>query len=107
MQVKLVIDKKRQVVLFAEADKQFVDFLMSLALSLPNDTITRLLSANNKLYRSIQNLRHIYTHPGIVYTIMDDLEVKTTFNSFTLLYHLNTDVNAVKKETVSVGIDEV
>jgi hypothetical protein len=40
--LKLFIDKKRQRVLFAETDKEFVDFLLSI-FTLPVGTVTRLL----------------------------------------------------------------
>jgi len=40
--LKLFIDKKRQRVLYAEADKDFVDFLFSI-FTLPLGVVTRLL----------------------------------------------------------------
>jgi hypothetical protein len=59
--LKLVVDKKNQRVLFAEADKEFVDFLLSI-FSLPVGTVTRLLKEEGmvgcfpSLYKSIENL---------------------------------------------------
>jgi hypothetical protein len=59
--VKLSIDKKSQRVLFAEADKKFVDFLFSIS-TLPVGTVTKLLQKQNtlgclsSLYESIENL---------------------------------------------------
>jgi hypothetical protein len=66
--LKLLIEKKSQRVLFAEADKEFVDFLFSIFI-LPVGTITRLLQKKNmagclrSLYKSIENLSDIYLQP--------------------------------------------
>ncbi|KAF4349152.1 hypothetical protein CsatB_020224 [Cannabis sativa] len=65
--LKLLIDKKNEKVLFAEAGKDFVDFLFTL-LSLPVATVIRLLNSNNramaggleKIYKSIENLEDTY-----------------------------------------------
>ncbi|CAN1269330.1 hypothetical protein LINPERPRIM_LOCUS13546 [Linum perenne] len=59
--LKLLIDKKSNKVLFAEAGKEFVDFLFSI-LSLPLGTVIRLLSMDKmvgclgNLYQSIEEL---------------------------------------------------
>ncbi|CAN1269394.1 hypothetical protein LINPERPRIM_LOCUS13566 [Linum perenne] len=59
--LKLLIDKKSNRVLFAEAGKEFVDFLFSI-LSLPLGTVIRLLSKDKmvgclgNLYQSIEEL---------------------------------------------------
>jgi hypothetical protein len=60
--LKLFIDKKRQRVLFVEANKKFVDFLLSI-FTLPVRAVTRLLKEGGlvvgslpSLYRSIKNL---------------------------------------------------
>jgi hypothetical protein len=66
--LKLLIDKKGNRVLFAEADKKFVDFLFSI-FTLPVGTVTRLLQKQNmsgclhSLYKSIENLSAIYIQP--------------------------------------------
>ncbi|KAI3695865.1 hypothetical protein L1987_78868 [Smallanthus sonchifolius] len=63
--LKLLIDKKGQRVLFAEAGKDFVDFLFSL-LALPVGTVIRLLDNHNmvggmaKLYQSVSDLNDDY-----------------------------------------------
>ncbi|KAK9059760.1 hypothetical protein SSX86_020464 [Deinandra increscens subsp. villosa] len=63
--LKLLVDKKRQRVLFAEAGKDFVDFLFSL-LALPVGTVIRLLGNKNmegglaKLYKSVSDLNDDY-----------------------------------------------
>ncbi|CAM8948950.1 unnamed protein product [Rhodiola kirilowii] len=43
MKLKLFVDNKSSKVLFAEADKEFVDFLFSILAS-PLVTVTRLLN---------------------------------------------------------------
>ncbi|CAL2248380.1 unnamed protein product [Prunus armeniaca] len=68
--LKLLIDTKRQKVLFAEAGKDFVDFLFTL-LSLPLGTIIRLLSKDEmvgslgRLYGSLETLSDIYMQPNL------------------------------------------
>lgn len=57
--LKLLVDSKRHKVLFAEAGKDFVDFLFTL-LSLPVGTVIRLLAKHGmvgslgKLYESVE-----------------------------------------------------
>jgi hypothetical protein len=60
--LKLFIDKKGRRVLFAEADKEFVDFLYSI-FTLPVGAVTSLLQEGGgmvgslpSLYQSIENL---------------------------------------------------
>jgi hypothetical protein len=59
--LKLVLDKRKQRLLFAEADKEFVDFLFSI-FNLPVGTVTRLLKEEGmvgclpSLYKSIENM---------------------------------------------------
>ena len=66
--LKLLIEQKSQRVLFAEADKAFVDLLFSI-FTLPLGTVTRLLQTQNmagclrSLYKSIENLSDIYIQP--------------------------------------------
>ncbi|CAI0467697.1 unnamed protein product [Linum tenue] len=54
--LKLLINKKTKKVLFAEAGKDFVDFLFTL-LSFPLGTVIKLLS-KNKMVGSLGNLYH-------------------------------------------------
>ncbi|KAI9156489.1 hypothetical protein LWI28_007529 [Acer negundo] len=69
VKLKLLIDKKGNKVLFAEASKDFVDFLFYL-LSLPVGTVVKLLKqkslvgALGKLYESIENLNESYIQPN-------------------------------------------
>ncbi|KAK9059763.1 hypothetical protein SSX86_020467 [Deinandra increscens subsp. villosa] len=67
--LKLLVDKKGQRVLFAEAGKDFVDFLFSL-LVLPVGTIVRLLKNRDmvggfaELHKSVSDLKNDYTQPN-------------------------------------------
>ncbi|CAN1234181.1 hypothetical protein LINPERPRIM_LOCUS4139 [Linum perenne] len=66
--LKLLIDKQTRKLVYGEAGKEFVDFLLTI-LSLPLGTVTMLLSKNNmvgclaslgSLYQSIENLNDTY-----------------------------------------------
>ncbi|GMP63511.1 hypothetical protein CsSME_00025163 [Camellia sinensis var. sinensis] len=63
--LKLLIDTKAHKVLFAEAGKDFVDFLFNI-LSLPVGTVVRLLANTSmigslgNLYESVENLNETY-----------------------------------------------
>ncbi|KAL8247653.1 hypothetical protein R6Q59_008869 [Mikania micrantha] len=67
--LKLLIDVKSKKVLFAEASKEFVDFLFHI-LSLPVGTVIKLLRKNSmvgslgNLYDSIENLSSTYMQPN-------------------------------------------
>ncbi|KAE8670716.1 hypothetical protein F3Y22_tig00112114pilonHSYRG00193 [Hibiscus syriacus] len=67
--LKLLIDTRSNKVHFAEAGKDFVDFLFNL-LSLPVGTVVKLLGTNSlvgslgNIYESIQNLRESYMQPN-------------------------------------------
>ncbi|KAI3793373.1 hypothetical protein L1987_35992 [Smallanthus sonchifolius] len=67
--IKLLIDVKSNKVLFAEASKDFVDFLFYI-LSLPVGAVIRLLPKNSmvgslgNLYDSIENLSNTYMQPN-------------------------------------------
>ncbi|KAB1217958.1 hypothetical protein CJ030_MR3G014632 [Morella rubra] len=69
MILKLLIDTRKQKVLFAEAGKDFVDFLFTL-LSLPLATVIRLLANHGmvgclgNLYGSIAKLNQTYLQPN-------------------------------------------
>ncbi|ONI24176.1 hypothetical protein PRUPE_2G228600 [Prunus persica] len=68
--LKLLIDTKGHKVLFAEAGKDFVDFLFT-PLALPVGTVIRLLSKDNmvgslgKLYDSLELLNDTYMLPNL------------------------------------------
>ncbi|XP_054786355.1 uncharacterized protein LOC129292751 [Prosopis cineraria] len=65
MSLKLLIDTTAERVLFAEASKEFIDFLFNM-YRLPIGTVTRLLTRKGmvgslgKLYKSIENLNDDY-----------------------------------------------
>lgn len=67
--LKLLIDTKAERVLFAEAGKDFVDFLFNL-LRLPVGTVVKLLTKQSmvgtlgNLYDSIENLNETYFQPN-------------------------------------------
>ncbi|KAF5461658.1 hypothetical protein F2P56_017736, partial [Juglans regia] len=67
--LKLVIDKKRNRVLLAEAGKDFVDFLLE-AFTLPVVTVARFLKNEDtagclqSLYNSVENLSDSFIQPG-------------------------------------------
>jgi hypothetical protein len=68
--LKLFVDRNKQKVLFAEADKVFVDFLLSI-FTLPVGAVARLLKEGGSvvgslpsLYQSIKNLSVNYIQPG-------------------------------------------
>ena len=67
--LKLLIDSKHNKVVFAEAGKDFVDFLLSL-LALPVGTVIRLLTKSTmigciaNLYGSLEKLDESYLQPN-------------------------------------------
>lgn len=67
--LKLLIDTKNEKLLFAEASKDFIDFLFNL-LSLPMGQVVRLLRKKDmvgclpNLYKSIENLNETYIQPN-------------------------------------------
>ncbi|CAL4951588.1 unnamed protein product [Urochloa decumbens] len=71
MSMKLIIDKKAQRLLFAEASKDVVDFLFSL-LALPVATAVKLLGEEDmvgsvgNLYASVGKLESTYVLGGVV-----------------------------------------
>ncbi|XP_017413260.1 uncharacterized protein LOC108324845 [Vigna angularis] len=68
--LKLLIDAKREKVLFAETSKAVIDFLFNL-LCLPIGTVIRILNKNQmvgclaNLYRSVENLDETYMQPDL------------------------------------------
>ncbi|KAL2323901.1 hypothetical protein Fmac_022959 [Flemingia macrophylla] len=67
--LKLLIDTKRDKVLFVEASKTVVDFFLNL-LCLPISTVIRILSKNEmvgslgNLYENVENLNDAYIQPN-------------------------------------------
>ncbi|XP_058099870.1 uncharacterized protein LOC131244252 [Magnolia sinica] len=69
LSLKLLVDKKSNKVLFAEAGKEFIDFLFNL-LTLPLGSVTKLLTRGRmvgcigRLYGSVENLSGAYIQPN-------------------------------------------
>ena len=69
MKLNLVVDKNSRKVLYAEAGKNFVDFLFNL-LTLPVGTVIMQLTEKGMmgclgdLYQSIENLSETYMQPN-------------------------------------------
>ncbi|KAL6840999.1 hypothetical protein ACP4OV_029259 [Aristida adscensionis] len=67
--LKLLVDTKSKKVLFAEAGKEFVDFVFSL-LTLPIGAVVKLISAGTmhgsigRLYQSVDHIAASYLLPG-------------------------------------------
>ncbi|KAJ1261282.1 hypothetical protein BS78_09G016700 [Paspalum vaginatum] len=67
--LKLLVDSKAKKVLFAEAGKEFVDFIFSL-LTLPIGAVAKLVSAGTmhgsvgRLYQSVDRIGASYLQPG-------------------------------------------
>jgi hypothetical protein len=68
LSLKLFIDKKseRRRVLYAEADKEFVDFLLSI-LTLPVGAVTRLLKEGGGMIGSWQSLYQSYENLSLTH----------------------------------------
>ncbi|CAL4896020.1 unnamed protein product [Urochloa decumbens] len=67
--LKLLVNAKTKKVLFAEAGKEFVDFVFSL-LTLPIGAVAKLVSAGTmhgsvgRLYQSVEHIGSSYLQPG-------------------------------------------
>ncbi|KAE8647973.1 uncharacterized protein LOC101208014 [Cucumis sativus] len=127
VKLKLLIDTKKQRVLFGEADKMFIDFIFNL-LSLPLGTVVTLLKNQTVLgslenvYESVQTLSDTYMKPGqnkdillkpkaSIYCstttkLLPDIVIdsSTTAKSF---YLCNTKKYATCGHSVSDGVDAI
>nr|GEV67026.1 hypothetical protein [Tanacetum cinerariifolium] len=99
MRLKLLVDKKGKRVLFAEATKEFVDFLFHI-FSLPLGTLIEYLGSDKmvgclgKLKDSIEGFQKTYFEPGV--KKHDIFNPKTPFSSNTFL--LSYDAASVEQE---------
>ncbi|GAV77076.1 DUF674 domain-containing protein [Cephalotus follicularis] len=90
IRLKLLIDSKSRRVLFAEASKDFVDFLFNL-LSLPVGTVIRLLTKKGmvgclgNLYDSIEKLTDTYMQPNLKKDALLNPKIPNTHLSVPLL----------------------
>ncbi|XP_019151706.1 PREDICTED: uncharacterized protein LOC109148275 isoform X2 [Ipomoea nil] len=90
--LKLLIDKKTRKVIFAEADKSFVDFLFHL-MSLPLGTVIKLVNESSmvgslgNLYGSIKNISQTFLQPNVNKGVLLNPKVVAThsFNAPLLL----------------------
>ncbi|GKE73143.1 hypothetical protein Tco_1535184, partial [Tanacetum coccineum] len=105
MSLKLLCDKKGQRVLFAEAPKEFVDFIFHI-FSLPLGTLIEFIGSEQmvgclgKLKDSIESFHGTYLQPGVK---KDNIfNPKTPFNGNTFL--LSYDAASVDKAGSSKGI---
>uniref|UniRef100_A0A7C9AN52 DUF674 domain-containing protein n=1 Tax=Opuntia streptacantha TaxID=393608 RepID=A0A7C9AN52_OPUST len=96
LSLKLLVDKRANKVLFAEADKDFVDFLFHIML-LPIGAIVRFLKMKDDkigclgdLYKSIEALSSNYIHPNV----SKDRVLKPTSSSYPPNFLLPTDGSA-------------
>ncbi|XVE99482.1 hypothetical protein REPUB_Repub03eG0202100 [Reevesia pubescens] len=100
--LKLLIDSKNNKVLFAEAGKDFVDFLFNL-LSLPVGTVIKLLRKNSlvgslgSLYESIENLSETYIQPNQNKDSLLNPRVLTSTSEVQLLLAAADDKSAIRK----------
>ncbi|KAK1415603.1 hypothetical protein QVD17_31386 [Tagetes erecta] len=105
MSLKLLVDKKAPRVLFAEAPKEFIDFLFHI-FSLPLGTLIELLGSKHmvgclgQLKDSIQSFHGTYLQPGIK---TDDIfNPKTPFNGNKFL--LSNDPSSADQSSASKDV---
>ncbi|CAN1234155.1 hypothetical protein LINPERPRIM_LOCUS4135 [Linum perenne] len=101
--LKLLIDEQTQKVVYAEAGKEFVDFLLTI-LSLPLGTVTMLLSKTNmvgclgSMYQSIETLDDSYIIKSIHQSKDSILNPKRLYSPTTNTPLLPTVGSAVIKQ---------
>ncbi|KAJ9540045.1 hypothetical protein OSB04_026551 [Centaurea solstitialis] len=106
--LKLLINKKTHKVLFAEANKEFVDFLFQIP-SLPLGTVTRLLKKHSMLgslgtlYASIENLSDAYMQPNQTKDSILNPKVANYGAHVPLLLPNDDDVPMTKKNLYTCG----
>uniref|UniRef100_A0A0D9UWW3 DUF674 domain-containing protein n=1 Tax=Leersia perrieri TaxID=77586 RepID=A0A0D9UWW3_9ORYZ len=87
MQLKLLVDTRSQRVLYAEAGKDAVDFLLSL-LTLPLATVSNLLAAHSSMPGSLTNL-----YPSV--DTLDDAYLVSGDAKLALLLHPGATAHSV------------
>ncbi|KAG5075971.1 hypothetical protein JHK84_057202 [Glycine max] len=94
--VKLLIDSKREKVLFAEASKEVIEFLLNL-LRLPLSAVIRLLNKDGmvgslgNLYLSVENLNDTYMQPDIHKDVLLKPRAPISSQQFSALLPANGD----------------
>ncbi|KAI3734830.1 hypothetical protein L6452_14309 [Arctium lappa] len=97
--LKLLVDKRDRKVVFAEANKDFVDFLFYI-LTLPIGIITKLLAKDplpgslGDLYQSIENLNDTY--------ILQNKTKDTVLDPKPLSYNPNQDLLLIPKDLPTI-----
>lgn len=98
--LKLLIDTQNEKVIFAEAGKEFIDFLFNI-LSLPIATAVRLLQKKDmvgclaNLYESIENLDETYMHSNMNKSIV--LKPQAAIHASAFPLPLKDKVSTAKK----------
>ncbi|KAG0477480.1 hypothetical protein HPP92_014321 [Vanilla planifolia] len=108
-ELKLLVDNQSKKVLFAEADKDFIDFMFSL-LTLPLGSVIKLLSPQQSEAASQVNAVDGFVCGIVTYMITDDLEVTpmSAISSITLINRFckNKEKVQLAEKTVTFGMDE-
>ncbi|KAL4575133.1 hypothetical protein LXL04_021975 [Taraxacum kok-saghyz] len=105
MTLKLLVDKKAQKVLFAEATKEFVDFLFHI-FSLPLGTLVQLIGSTEmvgclgKLKESMENFNQAYLQTGIDKDVIFNPKMGFNGNMFLLLDDAFADDDPVTAKTL-------
>lgn len=98
--IKLLVDRNKQKVLFAEASKDVIDFLFNL-LCLPMGTVVGLLQNKDmvgclpNLYKSIESLNEAYMQPNASKDVVLKPEAVIAVSEFRL--SLTDDMSTAKK----------
>ncbi|KAI3752963.1 hypothetical protein L2E82_25006 [Cichorium intybus] len=105
MTLKFLVDKKAQKVLFAEATKEFLDFLFHI-FSLPLGSLIQLLGSKQmvgclgELKESIENFDQTYLQPGIDKDVIFDPKMAFNGNMFLLSNDAFVDDKPAKSKTL-------
>lgn len=103
--LKLLIDKKTQKVLFAEATKEFVDFLFHI-FSLPLGSLIQILGSKQmvgclgELKESVDSFNQTYLQPGIDKDVIFNPEIAFNGNMFLLLNDAFADDKPATSKTL-------
>nr|GLL27907.1 uncharacterized protein LOC109148275 isoform X2 [Ipomoea trifida] len=111
MSLKLLVDKKARKVVFAEADKPFVDFLFHL-MCLPLGTVIKLVNHNSmvgslgNLYGSIKTINDTYLQPNINKDGLLNPKVPSIHSSNVPLLVAPGDASETKKLYICSGCND-
>ncbi|RVW59055.1 hypothetical protein CK203_111544 [Vitis vinifera] len=107
MSLKLLINKKDDKVVFAEAKKDFIDFLFNHFLTLPIGTILTYMVVDDY---SVSSRSQSDQHDDLVtYMVADDLSVTPMSMTSTMAlfkkYNIQ-EVDVLEEKVVSIGLEE-